>query len=130
MIYILAIIFAVMGLTDLQFDQILKMTDLGFRALGEAMKAVWITLTPALLGYLAYRQAMNRKALDANTEVSAKAFDAANDHNEKIAKAVKISEEVLTRIDAEPKKVLVVGTVESHIVNEKADPVPTTNSKA
>jgi len=40
--------------------------------------------------------------LDANTDISVKAFDAANGHNEKIAKAVEVSTKVLEKL-ADPQ---------------------------
>lgn len=81
-----------LALTDSQFDKVLAMVERGFMAIETAVKTLWVTLSPLLLGYLAYRQAQNRKEIsgkiDGNTEVSVKAFEAANSHNEKIAAVV------------------------------------------
>jgi hypothetical protein len=120
MIIIAAVILAVAALTELQVDQIIRIFEGSLHTMGEGVKTVWNLLSPALLAYLAYKQALNRKALDANTEVSKKAFEVANGHNEKISKAVEISEQVLTKIGNEPQKV--------GVVNTPQHPVPTSET--
>lgn len=81
-----------LALTDTQCDKVLAMIERGFLAIEQAVRTLWITLSPLLLGYLAYRQAQNRREItgkiDSNTEVSVKAFEVANSHNEKIAAVV------------------------------------------
>lgn len=111
---------AILALTDMQVDHILKIVELFFAAMSEGVKAVWLALGPALIGYLAYRQAMNRKALDANTAVSKQAFDTANGHNEKIVAAVELSEKVLTAMDK---------TQKVEVMNSQNHPVPVQPSK-
>jgi len=68
------------------------MVERGFMAIEMAVKTLWVTLSPVLLAYLAFRQSRNRKEIagkiDSNTGVSVKAFEAANSHNEKIAAVV------------------------------------------
>ncbi len=60
---------ALVALTDLQFDKILDMLAAGMRAIGEAVKAVWIALAPTLIAYLAWRQHANNKAREKGQEV-------------------------------------------------------------
>lgn len=83
-----------LALTDSQFDKILAMLERGLSSIEAAIRTLWITMSPLLLAYLAYRQSQNRKEIsskiDGNTEVSVKAFEAANNHNEKIAAVVEL----------------------------------------
>jgi hypothetical protein len=91
-----------LALTELQVDELIRILRSIIETSGEGIKTLWVTLSPVLLGYLAYRQAANRKEIAGkiadNTDISVKAFDAANGHNEKIAAAVEISKEVISAI--------------------------------
>ncbi len=107
MISILAL-FAVVALTDLQVDQVIRIIEASLHTFAEGVKAVWVALSPIGIGYLMWRQAMNRKALDANTEVSKTAFEVANGHNEKIANLTE-------QLASVPQKVEVVSTSESPV---------------
>jgi hypothetical protein len=84
-----------LALTDAQFDRVLIMIAKAFLAFKEGVQTVWALVAPALGIYLSWKcqqiinnQKENRRALDQNTEVSVKAFEAANSHNEKIAAVV------------------------------------------
>ena len=87
----------IVALSDLHIDQMLKIFESLIALTSEAVKAVWIALAPFLLAYLAYRQSQNRKALDANTQVSEKAFEVANGHNEKIVQLTETVKDVVTK---------------------------------
>lgn len=113
------IIYTLLALTDAQVDTVLKMIEHGLQAIQEGVKAVWILLSSALLAYLAYRQAVNRKALDQNTEVSKEAFKVANSHNEKISKLSEQVVEVASK--AIPQQV--------EVVNTQDHPVPVENQQ-
>ena len=56
------------ALTDLQMDKILDMIAAAMRAFGEAIKAVWLVMAPALISYLAWRQHANNKAREKGQE--------------------------------------------------------------
>lgn len=92
-------------LTENQVDQIIQITRSVIETIGSGINTLWITLSPVLLGYLAYRQSINRREIagkiDQNTEVSTKAFETANGHNEKIAAAVQLSKEVIETVRSE-----------------------------
>lgn len=94
-------IFATMlsALTEGQVDQIIQMFKGIIETIGAGIHTMWITLSPVLLGYLAYRQSINRREIagkiDQNTEVSTKAFNTANGHNEKIAEAVQLTKQAI-----------------------------------
>ncbi len=87
------------ALTEGQVDQIISITRSVIETIGSGINTLWITLSPLLLGYLAYRQSINRREIagkiDENTQVSAKAFETANGHNEKIAAAVQLTKEAI-----------------------------------
>jgi hypothetical protein len=82
-----------LAFTDPQIDQLLVMFQRGMGAVGEAIKTVWLALSPILITYMLTRQAKNRKALTAeiaaNSKISEEAFDVANGHNGKIAALTK-----------------------------------------
>ena len=84
-----------LAITDPQIDKIIVL-------LGRMIDHIPAILTMCGTLFLIIRQFLNKREIsekiDKNTEVSVKAFDAANGHNEKIAAAVKLSEEVLTTI--------------------------------
>ncbi len=88
------------ALTEMQVDKILDMVAAGMRAIGESVKAIWIALSPFLIGYLVIRQAINRKALDANTVVNVKALDAANGLKGEIKTTVEMVKEAVDVIAA------------------------------
>lgn len=92
-----------MQLSEPQVSELISIFRSCVEGFGDAMRALWITLSPVLLAYLAWKQAINRKALDDNTEVSKKAFDVANSHNDKIARLTEIA-------IAKPQKVEVINT--------------------
>lgn len=111
----------ILALTDPQVDQVLRLVEMAFRAIGEGVKTVWILIAPILgiwLTYLGHKiianQKSNRTALDKNTAISVEAFKAANGHNEKIADAVKLSKDVLTAVVA-PQKVEIISTPEKPV---------------
>jgi len=108
---------SVAALTEPQVDQIIEIIEASIKAFGEGIRTVWVALSPIGIGYLMWKQAQNRKALDANTTLTGEtkdeatnsrkevkqALDVSNGHNDKIVKAVEISERVLAKLDAEPK---------------------------
>ena len=87
-----------MALTDAQFDKVLMLIVDACKTMSEAVKTVWIFVSPVLGLYLAFKckeiisnQKSNREALDQNTKISTEAFDAANNFNikaEALAQAV------------------------------------------
>lgn len=87
-----------MALTDAQFDKVLLHIVEAFKAASEAIKTVWLFVSPVLGVYLVFKvkevisnQKANREALDQNTKISVEAFDAANNFNvkaEALAQAV------------------------------------------
>lgn len=106
-----------LALTDAQTDQLLEMFQRGMGAAGEAIKTVWLTLSPILITYMLTQQAKNRKALTseiaansaaltseiaANSKISSDAFDVANGHNAKIAALTKELLEVKRNQDSSP----------------------------
>jgi hypothetical protein len=107
----------VVALTDPQVDELILLLRQGLEAFSDAVKTVWFTLSPVLLGYLAYRQAINRKALDENTEVSKQAFKEANGLNQKIADSTQAVQAVVSHMTNSPQRVVVENTVDN--------PVPT-----
>ena len=108
-----------LALTDPQVDHLIKLLESLMTMTSEGIKTLWFALSPLLLAYLAWRQAQNRKALDANTQVSEKAFEVANGHNEKIVTLTETVKEVAMK--AIPQEV--------HITNTTADPVHTQQDK-
>jgi hypothetical protein len=85
-----------LALTDPQVDAIIVIIRDTCNAAGAGIVAVWQLLSPALIGWVLYRQSVYNKAsvearskisqkIDENTTVSVDAFDTANGHNEKIA---------------------------------------------
>lgn len=69
------------ALTEPQVDKLIDLGAASLHALGEAVKTAWVALSPALIGYLAWRQHTNNKArkegqatitdkLDENTELT------------------------------------------------------------
>jgi quercetin dioxygenase-like cupin family protein len=70
MIAPLIAILSIAALTELQVDKLIIIIELCLKAFQQGVTVLWVTLSPVLLGYLAYRQAMNRKALDENTKAT------------------------------------------------------------
>ena len=60
----------VIALTDPQMDHILNMVDSAMHATGEAAKALWVILGPALIGYVAWRQQKNKQAAAEDNELT------------------------------------------------------------
>lgn len=105
-----------LALTDAHMDQIIILVGNGMNSLQEAVKTLWVTLSPVLLAYILWRQALNRRVIEAkidqNTKVSVEAFHVANGHNDKIANLTKVITD----------KAIVQ---EVHVVNSLEDPVKT-----
>jgi hypothetical protein len=96
----------VSALTEPQVDQVIQICRSVIETIGAGINTLWTTLSPILLGYLAYRQSANRREIagkiDVNTEVSTKAFETANGHNEKIAAAMELTKEVHDVLKTKP----------------------------
>lgn len=109
-----------LALTDMQVDEFIKILKAFLDAIYSGVSTLWVTLSPLLLAYLAYRQRENRKALDDNTKVNKEALDTANGHNEKIVEAVQLSKDAITLATASPAVQVV------HVDNDKDSRIPTT----
>ncbi len=123
MILLLFTLFA--ALTENQIDMILGL-------IGKVIDHIPAILTMIGTLFLIIRQWLNKqelsKKIDANTEVSVKAFDAANSHNEKITQTQELAkvavETVKTAVEA------IAATPKEVIVKSDSDhPVHTTGGK-
>lgn len=99
-------------LSDAHIGQLIELFGDTLTAIKEGFKAVWAALAPFMIGYLAYRQAMNKRALseeiDKNTAISNEAFTVANGHNAKIVQLnerVVVAEKVVEEVKSAAEEV-------------------------
>ena len=95
----------ILALTDSQMDQVIVLIGDSIKSIGAAIRTVWDTLSPVLMAYLLWRQALNRRVIEA-----------------KIDENTKVSTDALVVAKTIADKATVQ---EVHVVNDVIDPVKT-----